>query len=160
MSVALDEVARARTGQKVLRSAPRGGRAAPPGWATSSTVGGMANDRTREALIPPEHEPVPEELMERVVARFRALSDANRLRLLELIVAGERSVNELAEAAGLTQANTSKHLQVLCSVGFITRRKDGTRIFYAIANETPNLLCDIVCREVKDQLKRELAAVR
>jgi len=120
----------------------------------------MAKQKQRVDLVPPEHEPVPEELMERVVARFRALSDANRLRLLELIVARERSVNELAEAAGLSQANTSKHLQVLCSVGFITRRKDGTRIFYGIANETPNLLCDIVCREVKDQIRRELDAVK
>jgi DNA-binding transcriptional ArsR family regulator len=123
--------------------------------------GVMTADETTPSDAPAEgHEPIPGELMDKVVARFRALSDANRLRLLELIVAGERSVNELAEAAQLTQANASKHLQVLCSVGFITRRKDGTRIIYAIANDTPNVLCDIVCSEVKDQIRRELSAVQ
>lgn len=123
-------------------------------------VGGMATDELRDDEVRPEPEPIPEELIDRVVARFRALSDANRLRLLELIVASERSVNDLAEAAGLTQANTSKHLQVLCSVGFITRRKEGTRIFYSVANDTPHLLCDIVCSEVRGQLERELAALQ
>jgi DNA-binding transcriptional ArsR family regulator len=118
----------------------------------------MGKSNTRGDLIPPEHEPVPEALMERVAARFRALSDENRLRLLELTISGERTVNELAEAAGLTQANTSKHLQILCKVGFLVRRKDGTRIFYSVANDTPNLLCDIVCREVREQLQREVAA--
>ena len=120
----------------------------------------MAQDETPLTELPTVHEPIPLELMDKVVARFRALSDANRLRLLELVVAGERSVNELAEAAQLTQANASKHLQVLCSVGFITRRKDGTRIIYAIANDTPNLLCDIVCREVRDQMRRELSTLQ
>ncbi|TNF24028.1 MAG: ArsR family transcriptional regulator [Deltaproteobacteria bacterium] len=154
MSFAVDEVVRAPTGQKVLSFGGRYGNLE----TTSSMVGHMVLDERRGA--PAQHEPVPEELMERVVARFRALSDANRLRLLELIVSGERSVNDLAEAAGLTQANTSKHLQVLCSVGFINRRKEGTRIFYALANDTPQVLCDIVCSEVRDQLRRELASLQ
>lgn len=102
-------------------------------------------------------EPMPPELIGKVAARFRALSDPNRLHLLQLLLAGDLSVNELADAAGLSQANTSKHLSVLCGAGFIGRHKEGTKAIYTLANETPRLLCDIVCRDVRDQVERDLA---
>ena len=41
----------------------------------------------------------------------RALSNANRLELLEFLAQGERSVDELARVSGLSVANTSQHLQ-------------------------------------------------
>lgn len=97
-------------------------------------------------------------LIEKVAVRFRALSDPNRLLLLQLIVAGDRSVNDLAAAAGLSLANTSKHLAQLCQAGFIARRKAGTKAFYTLASDTPRLLCDLVCRDVRNQVARDLAA--
>lgn len=97
------------------------------------------------------------ELMEKVAARFRALSDPNRLALLQLFVERDRSVNELAEAAGLSLANTSKHLAVLCTAGFITRRKEGTRVIYTVNGATPRLLCELVCNDVRAQSERDLA---
>jgi DNA-binding transcriptional ArsR family regulator len=100
------------------------------------------------------------ELMEKVAARFRALSDPNRLALLQLFVERDRSVNELAEAAGLSLANTSKHLAVLCAAGFITRRKEGTRVIYTVNGATPRLLCELVCDDVRTQSERDLALSR
>jgi DNA-binding transcriptional ArsR family regulator len=43
----------------------------------------------------------------------KALSNGNRLELMEYIAQGERSVDELAKVSGLTVANTSQHLQQL-----------------------------------------------
>lgn len=100
---------------------------------------------------------IPPPLVDKVAARFRALSDPNRLLLLQLLLEGECSVNAIAEAAGLSLANASKHLALLCQAGFIRRRKEGTRAFYALANDTPKLLCDLVCRDVKAQVERDLA---
>lgn len=121
---------------------------------TQTTLDALRDEITRRAPMPPE-------LIERVATRFRALSDPNRLTLLQLLLGGDRSVNELAEAAALSQANTSKHLSVLCGAGFIARRKEGTKAIYTLANETPRLLCDIVCRDVREQVEREHAiAVR
>lgn len=102
-------------------------------------------------------EPLPPELIEKVASRFRALSDPNRLMLLQLLLNGDRSVNELADAAGLSQANTSKHLSVLCAAGFIGRQKSGTKAIYALASETPRMLCDLVCRDVRVQVERDHA---
>lgn len=97
------------------------------------------------------------QMMEEVAARFRALSDPNRLRLLQLFVRKDRGVNELAEAAGLTIANTSKHLAILCKAGLIRRTKEGTRVIYALDGPLSRQLCELVCDDVRSQSRRALA---
>jgi DNA-binding transcriptional ArsR family regulator len=68
------------------------------------------------------------------VARLaQAFSNGNRLRLLELVSQAERSVDDLARQSGLTLANASQHLQALRQAGLVTARKDGVRVFYAVA---------------------------
>ncbi len=96
-------------------------------------------------------------LMLKVAQRFRTLSDANRLRLLQLLIEGDGSVNQLAEAAELSVANTSKHLAVLRDAGFIARRKEGTRAIYTLASDTPRILCDLLCKEMLAQAEHEVA---
>lgn len=69
------------------------------------------------------------------IARLgRALGNGNRLELLEYLAQGERSVEELANVAGLSVANTSQHLQHLRQVGLIVARKQGTRAFYRLSD--------------------------
>jgi rhodanese-related sulfurtransferase len=65
----------------------------------------------------------------------QALGHAHRLELLEHLGQGERSVEHLAERAGLTLANTSRHLQLLRRAGLVAGRRDGKRVFYRLANE-------------------------
>jgi rhodanese-related sulfurtransferase/biotin operon repressor len=64
-----------------------------------------------------------------------ALASAGRLQLLEFIAQGERSVEALAELTGLSVANCSKHLQALRQAGLVTARKQGLRVYYAIAGD-------------------------
>ena len=64
--------------------------------------------------------------------RFRALGDETRLRLLELLTAGERSVADLMEATALGQSLVSHHLRTLRGAGLVTTRRDGRWIFYNI----------------------------
>jgi rhodanese-related sulfurtransferase/predicted transcriptional regulator len=64
-----------------------------------------------------------------------ALASAGRLQLLEYIAQGERSVDALAAMSGLSVANCSKHLQALRQAGLVTARKQGLRVFYAIAGD-------------------------
>lgn len=103
--------------------------------------------------------PVPAQLLEHVAARFQALADGNRLRLLEIMLDRELCVNDLAAAAHLTQANTSKHLRVLCNAGLISRSKKGRHIFYTVASDTPLHLLEIVAADVSAQLQRDLAGL-
>ncbi len=64
----------------------------------------------------------------------KALGNGNRLELLEFIAQGERSVEELANVAGLTVANTSQHLQLLRHTGLVNCRKAGLKVFYSISD--------------------------
>ena len=66
--------------------------------------------------------------------RFRALGDETRLRILELLVDGERSVAELIDLTGLGQSLVSHHLRTLRDAGLVVTRRDGRWIFYDIAD--------------------------
>ncbi len=62
-----------------------------------------------------------------------ALSNGNRLELLECIAQGPRSVDELATMTRLSGANASKHLQEVRRAGLVRARKEGLRVFYELA---------------------------
>lgn len=86
-----------------------------------------------------------DELFEPVAERFRALGEPARLRILNALRSGEASVGELVELTGLSQANLSKHLQLLHALGFVTRRKQGLFVYYALADADIFRLCDVMC---------------
>ncbi|HEC13021.1 MAG TPA: metalloregulator ArsR/SmtB family transcription factor [Acidiferrobacteraceae bacterium] len=65
----------------------------------------------------------------------KALSHGNRLELLEFLAQGERSVDDLAKASGLTVANTSQHLQHLRQAGLATSRKEKLKVFYSLSGD-------------------------
>jgi len=65
----------------------------------------------------------------------KALSNGNRLELLEYIAQGARSVDELAKVSGLTVANTSQHLQQLRQAGLVSYRKQGLKVFYSLSGD-------------------------
>jgi len=60
----------------------------------------------------------------------KALASPRRLEMFELLAQGERSVEQLAETAGLSVANASRHLQVLRAAGMVASRRDGVRVLY------------------------------
>jgi DNA-binding transcriptional ArsR family regulator len=96
--------------------------------------------------------PLPEDLAELIARRFRALSDPLRVRILELLRDQELSVNTLAEQLDANQQNVSKHLAVLVDSGTLARRKDGTHVYYRIADEGVFALCEQVCGSLQAQL--------
>jgi DNA-binding transcriptional ArsR family regulator len=63
---------------------------------------------------------------------FNAIAEPHRRELLDKLVDGERSVNELVELLGLTQPLVSKHLRVLREVGAVRVRDDGRRRLYTV----------------------------
>ena len=95
------------------------------------------------------------ELMTDVAARFKALAEPARLQLLQHLRSGDASVSELVEETGLTQANVSKHLQLLLRLGFVTRRKDGLHAYYALADKDIFRLCDLMCGRMQRELKKQ-----
>lgn len=84
-------------------------------------------------------------MIQLVADRFRALAEPARLHLMQALRGGEQTVGTLVEVTGFATANVSKHLQLLHSAGFVTRRKDGLYVYYGLAGKDVFLLCDIMC---------------
>ena len=93
----------------------------------------------------------PDELLNLVASRFRLLGDSTRLRLILALRDGERSVGTIADLAGTSQANTSKHLTALHEAGLVSRRRDGGSVFYKSNGKLPYLLIDAVCTSLDAQ---------
>ncbi len=76
-----------------------------------------------------------QELFAQFARTGQALSNGNRLELLEFLAQGERNVESLSRVSGLTVANTSRHLQQLKQAGLVSTRKDGIHVFYRLSGE-------------------------
>jgi DNA-binding transcriptional ArsR family regulator len=93
--------------------------------------------------------PLSPEAAEAIAERFRVLAEPTRLRILDLLRDGERSVGELARALGCSQANASKHLSILAEAGLVRRRRQGLHCLCAVADPAVFALCDAVCSAVR-----------
>lgn len=95
-----------------------------------------------------KHKQLSRPALEIVAARFRALSDASRLQILQILFGGEHSVQDICEMTAMSQANVSKHLSVLAEQGIVEKRRQGLFVFYSIADDSIYQLCDLVCGSV------------
>jgi ArsR family transcriptional regulator len=95
----------------------------------------------------PMNDPAMREIFRLQAEICKTLADPNRLMLLHELREGERSVSQLMEMSGLPQSNVSRHLAVLRERSLVTTRREGTTIYYRMANEKIGQACDMV-REV------------
>ena len=88
-----------------------------------------------------------------VAERFKALAEPARLQLLQCLRDGEATVSDLVRRSGLSQANVSKHLHLLLSLGFVARRKAGLFSYYRLADKDVFRLCDLMCGRIEREMK-------
>jgi DNA-binding transcriptional ArsR family regulator len=93
------------------------------------------------------------DLLVLVAERFKALGEPARLRILSELHTGERTVTDLVDATGMGQANVSKHLQLLHTLGFVGRRKEGLHVYYSLADITVFQLCDLMCGRIAQETR-------
>ena len=74
------------------------------------------------------------ELIPLVAKRFKALGEPARLALLAALQQGERSVSELVEPTGRGQPNVSQHLKEMVHAGLVEARREGSAMYYRIAD--------------------------
>lgn len=86
--------------------------------------------------------PLEGRLLNLLVDRMRAIADPSRIRILTLLEKHEACVQELTDELGTctTNQNISKHLNILYSNGIVSRRREGSRVYYALADYTACLL--------------------
>ena len=103
--------------------------------------------------------PLSDKMLELIAHRFRMLGDTTRLRILQCLEAGEKSVNEITESLAGSQSNVSKHLQALSDAGLVGRARSGNRILYSIADPVVFKLCALVCHSATESVHAQLKAL-
>src|SRR5687767_13428828 len=93
-----------------------------------------------------------------VAERLKVLAEPARLELLQALMPGERSVGQLVQMTGLTQANVSKHLHLLLARHLVAQRDDGLFVYYHIADESVYQFCELVCNRLERETREWLPA--
>jgi DNA-binding transcriptional ArsR family regulator len=85
-----------------------------------------------------------EGLFEKVSGYFSLLSEPMRLKILHVLCNTERSVGDIVQTLGATQANVSRHLNLMHRAGVLARRKDGNLVYYSVCDAEAVQLCRTV----------------
>jgi DNA-binding transcriptional ArsR family regulator len=88
-----------------------------------------------------------------VARRLQLLSDPLRIRLLLALQDGEASVQELADVLGTEHRNASRSLNALYRDGVLTRRREGKRVLYSVADYTASRLISQAAESVAAQIE-------
>jgi ArsR family transcriptional regulator len=86
----------------------------------------------------------------RLAGRFKLLGETMRLKILQSVCHGPRTVNDIVKAAGSTQANVSRHLALLAAGGILERKKDGQCVYYGMKDRLVMQMCETVRAQMKD----------
>lgn len=105
-----------------------------------------------------KHKELSTEALDLVAARFKVLGEPLRLRIMQELQGGEKSVSEITEAVESTQPNVSKHLKMLQEAGLVARRQEGNTVYCSVADETVFELCDVVCSSLRQRLEAHAGA--
>lgn len=90
---------------------------------------------------------------------FKALSDENRLEIIELLKSGEKCAQEIVEAMNIAQPTLSHHMKILIDAGIVEYRKDGKWIYYTVSERGKKNLTQLIlnymlfCQLSDDSLK-------
>ncbi|MFZ2281815.1 MAG: metalloregulator ArsR/SmtB family transcription factor [Prosthecobacter sp.] len=103
-----------------------------------------------------KHHTVSDEALGMVASWFRTLSEPSRLKILRTLEKGEKSISEIVEASGLSQANVSRHAQTLVDAGIVGRRREGLTVICFIADPGITKLCDNVCNNLLKRLTHQV----
>ena len=107
-------------------------------------------------MAPNKKVPVP--VLKLIASKLKLLAQENRLRLLNELRSGEKTVTELIAATGGTQANISKHLGVMRGSNIVKCRREGLNVFYSISDKSVYKLCDLMCNEFRREMENSIAS--
>ena len=74
----------------------------------------------------------------------KALADETRQAILQLLVEGEKCVGDLVEQFDMSQPTISHHLNILKSLGLVSRRKEGKHVYYSINQDNVIECCGML----------------
>lgn len=93
-----------------------------------------------------------EQILERMENLLKVAGDFTRLKILYAIMDGEKSVGEIQEEAGVSQSLASHQLKVLKEENLLSMRKDGTKVYYVLADGHVRDLLKVVYDHVQEAM--------
>ncbi|MFH1875901.1 MAG: metalloregulator ArsR/SmtB family transcription factor [Candidatus Omnitrophota bacterium] len=90
----------------------------------------------------------------------KSMANATRLKIMNLLREGEKSVEELRGRLNLLKANLSQHLSILRQRRIVSTRRVGLNVYYKIANPKMIKACDILREVLLEQLQESGKLVR
>lgn len=100
-------------------------------------------------------DPDADVVFESAAELFALLATPIRLKIISAVCNGEKNVSELLDSIDTTQPNMSQHLGTLYRSGVLTKRREGTQIYYKLQSERVAALCRAVCTQVAIELDAE-----
>ena len=91
---------------------------------------------------------------------FHGLSDLTRLRIVELLLAGEKNVSELVTILGQPQSRVSNHLACLRWCGYVESRREGKFVYYRVADPRIRQLVELARGVIADNAATILSCTR
>jgi DNA-binding transcriptional ArsR family regulator len=96
-----------------------------------------------------------ERVFNSVAELFSVLSTPIRLKIISAVCNGEKNVSQLLAEIETTQPNMSQHLNMLYRSGVLTKRREGTQMYYKLQSERVATLCRAVCTQVAIEIESE-----
>jgi DNA-binding transcriptional ArsR family regulator len=91
---------------------------------------------------------------------FHGLSDLTRLRIVELLLEGEKNVSELVGILGQPQSRVSNHLACLRWCGYVDSRREGKFVYYRVADPRVRQLVELARSVIADNAAAVLSCTR
>ena len=91
---------------------------------------------------------------------FHGLSDLTRLRIVELLLEGEKNVSELVTILGQPQSRVSNHLACLRWCGYVDSRREGKFVYYRVADPRIRQLVELARSVIADNAAAVLSCTR
>jgi DNA-binding transcriptional ArsR family regulator len=94
-----------------------------------------------------------DEVFDSVARYFSLLAEPTRLKILHTICHEERSVSSIVAATGATQTNVSRHLSLMHKAGVVSRRRDGSNVYYKVLDPEFAEICRNVCTRIAQRIE-------
>jgi ArsR family transcriptional regulator len=104
--------------------------------------------------------PKAEEELYLLQAEFcKGMAHPKRIQILTVLKGGEKTVNDLSRLTGIPQANVSQHLSILRQLDIVNTRRDGSSVYYSIADHRVVEACELVRKSIGERLRRSRAVL-
>lgn len=92
-----------------------------------------------------------DEIIDKMESLLNVASDFTRLKIMYALSEGEKNVSEIVNEVGASQSLISHQLQTLRKANLVWTRRQGTSVYYSLADEHVVKLLDLVCEHVCEE---------